>query len=112
MIERICTSHKCNNNFMAKPADVKRGWALYCSKSCKAIHQEFKRKKDSMNISNNAVITSNKKKKPIQKPLFSRKELTENLYRKQMYEWDNNDYEKALKFPSLQEATIFMIKSV
>lgn len=29
----------CGDPFMARPADVKRGWALFCSKSCKAIKQ-------------------------------------------------------------------------
>lgn len=109
MIERICASHKCNNEFMAKPADVKRGWALYCSKSCKAIHQEFKKRKDCMK---NPTVKSVPVKRKKTNNLFSRKELTETLYRKQMYEWDNNDYELALKMPSLQEASIFMIKSV
>lgn len=30
----------CNQSFKAKPADIKRGWARFCSKSCKAKHQE------------------------------------------------------------------------
>lgn len=30
----------CGNNFIARTADRKRGWARYCSKSCKAIRQE------------------------------------------------------------------------
>ena len=33
MIERTC---KCGQKFMAKEADVKRGWAKSCSKSCAA----------------------------------------------------------------------------
>lgn len=112
-IERVCQNNSCDKHFFAKQADVNRGWALYCSKSCKAIHQEFKRKKDCMNAPNNPInIDSKKKRKNIRASLFSRKELTENLYRKQLYEWNNDDYEKALKLPSLQEATIFMIKSV
>ena len=112
-IERICQNVYCNKHFFAKQADVNRGWALYCSKSCKAVHQELKRKKDRMNVSNNPInISSKKKKKNIHAHLFSRKELTEHLYRKQLYEWNNDDYEKALKLPSLQEATNFMIKSV
>lgn len=90
-IERICQNDLCEKHFFAKQSDVKRGWALYCSKSCKAIQQM---------------------KKDTKVNLFSRKEFTENLYRKQLYEWDNDDYEKALKLPSLQEATNFMIKSV
>ena len=34
MIERSCKS--CKKIFMAKSADVKRGWAKCCSKSCAA----------------------------------------------------------------------------
>lgn len=30
----------CKDPFMARSADVKRGWAKFCSKSCKAKHQE------------------------------------------------------------------------
>ena len=90
-IERVCQNNLCDKRFFAKQADVNRGWALYCSKSCKAIQQV---------------------KRDTKVQLFSRKELTENLYRKQLYEWNNEDYEKALKLPSLKEATNFMIKSV
>ena len=32
----------CGNPFPAREADRKRGWARYCSKSCKAIKQEQK----------------------------------------------------------------------
>ena len=31
---------KCNGLFTARTADRKRGWALFCSKSCKASEQE------------------------------------------------------------------------
>lgn len=30
----------CKKQFEARPADRKRGWARFCSKSCKAKHQE------------------------------------------------------------------------
>jgi hypothetical protein len=33
---------KCGNPFTARTADRKRGWARYCSKSCKAVKQEAK----------------------------------------------------------------------
>jgi hypothetical protein len=36
MIGRICKHKACGAAFEARVADVKRGWALYCSKSCKA----------------------------------------------------------------------------
>lgn len=38
MTERTCKW--CNGKFMARTADVNRGWALFCSKSCKASKQE------------------------------------------------------------------------
>lgn len=34
----ICLN--CKDRFTARTADRKRGWARYCSKSCKAKHQE------------------------------------------------------------------------
>lgn len=37
-VERKCQC--CKVKFMAKSADVKRGWAKFCSKSCKAKKQE------------------------------------------------------------------------
>lgn len=30
----------CKNEFSARVADRKRGWARFCSKSCKALKQE------------------------------------------------------------------------
>ena len=38
MVERKCAW--CKGPFMARAADVKRGWAKFCSKSCKASKQE------------------------------------------------------------------------
>ena len=38
-VDRICQERKCHRKFTAKVADVKRGWAKFCSKSCKAISQ-------------------------------------------------------------------------
>lgn len=37
-MERVCKY--CGDKFQAKPADVKRGWGLFCNKSCKAKEQE------------------------------------------------------------------------
>lgn len=36
MIERTCRNKKCGAKFVARTADVKRGWGMFCSKSCKA----------------------------------------------------------------------------
>lgn len=38
MVDRKC--QWCKKPFQARSADVKRGWGLFCSKSCKAIKQE------------------------------------------------------------------------
>jgi hypothetical protein len=38
MVDRKCAW--CRKPFQAREADVKRGWGLYCSKSCKAKKQE------------------------------------------------------------------------
>lgn len=38
MVEVSCKC--CNQKFMARVADRKRGWGKYCSKSCKAIQQD------------------------------------------------------------------------
>lgn len=38
MTQRRCEN--CGGTFEARTADVKRGWARFCSKSCKAIKQE------------------------------------------------------------------------
>lgn len=37
MVERKCA--RCGNAFKARKADVDRGWARFCSKSCKAKKQ-------------------------------------------------------------------------
>ena len=34
-----CICKECNGKFIARVADRKRGWAKFCSKSCKAIKQ-------------------------------------------------------------------------
>lgn len=36
-VNRRC---RCGSEFEARVADVKRGWAKFCSKSCKAKEQE------------------------------------------------------------------------
>lgn len=36
--DRTCKN--CGAPFVARVADVKRGWAKFCSKSCKAVKQE------------------------------------------------------------------------
>lgn len=38
----------CGRAFLARVADRKRGWARFCSKSCKAIHQKSKKRHDGI----------------------------------------------------------------
>lgn len=38
----ICKNKSCKAEFTARVADRKRGWARFCSKSCKATVQERK----------------------------------------------------------------------
>lgn len=38
MITRKCVC--CGTTFQAREAGVKRGWAKFCSKRCKAVRQE------------------------------------------------------------------------
>lgn len=40
VIERNCPC--CKVQFEARISDVKRGWGVYCSKSCKAVMQTRK----------------------------------------------------------------------
>lgn len=35
-----CANKSCRAEFQARAADRVRGWGKFCSKSCKAIHQE------------------------------------------------------------------------
>jgi len=40
MVKVICANRRCEKEFDARPADIKRGWGKFCSKSCKAVKQE------------------------------------------------------------------------
>ena len=39
-MKKTYTCACCGGPFLAREADRKRGWARFCSKSCKAIKQE------------------------------------------------------------------------
>lgn len=45
-IERKCAC--CGEAFIARVADVNRGWARFCSKSCKATIQSWNQYNDRM----------------------------------------------------------------
>ena len=36
----LCANRSCPIKFLARVADVNRGWGRFCSKSCKASEQE------------------------------------------------------------------------
>lgn len=39
-VQRTCQNKRCRQIFTARQADVDRGWAKFCCKSCKAVVQE------------------------------------------------------------------------
>ena len=54
---------QCKSEFTARTADVKRGWGKFCSKSCKATHQEkrtgqYSTYKHKSDLSDGCVIPS------------------------------------------------------
>jgi len=42
-VDRTCENNRCGQIFQAKTADVRRGWARFCSRSCKATVQSYGR---------------------------------------------------------------------
>jgi len=40
MTKQVYKCRSCGEDFLARVADRKRGWATFCSKSCKAVEQE------------------------------------------------------------------------
>lgn len=39
-VERTCANKRCSVKFLARKADIARGWGKFCSKTCKAVVQE------------------------------------------------------------------------
>lgn len=58
----IVNCKNCKKEFNARQADLNRGWAKFCSKSCKAIQQVKKHpqhyKKTNMTIEEEMYIAS------------------------------------------------------
>ena len=52
-IERVCANRRCRAKFQARSADVKRGWARFCSKSCKASEQESRTHQNANHLAAN-----------------------------------------------------------
>jgi len=62
----------CGNSFEARTADRARGWALYCTKSCKATAQSRERNGLSPRVAQVAVATNDpeiEKKGPPMEPI-------------------------------------------
>ncbi|BDR25639.1 hypothetical protein RVBP17_3160 [Pseudomonas phage sp. 30-3] len=57
-----CNNIECNNVFEVRIADVKRGWGLYCSKSCKQTAQEQQRQMIKK-LSGEHLLPKNKRRK-------------------------------------------------
>ncbi len=53
-VERVCQNKSCGKRFQARSADVKRGWARFCSKRCKAVEQERRTHQFAQLVSNGA----------------------------------------------------------
>lgn len=101
LVTRNCKC--CNVQFKARQADVNRGWALFCNKSCKAKYQ-----------------VSNKRVKPLKKLVtvsyntvaleeFNRFDLQKKLLNHLIYEWDNNIFEQSLQQNNLVDAYRFVV---
>jgi hypothetical protein len=58
-VDRSC--EWCKKPFTARSADVKRGWARFCSKSCKAMKQE---KRTGQNATFQASVGEHNKNHP------------------------------------------------
>lgn len=73
MVSRTCEC--CRKEFSARQADVNRGWARFCSKSCKAISQENKTGQYKKLLKDN-----NRKKEKVRKSSLL-ETLNEKIYR-------------------------------
>ncbi len=90
----------CNATFKARAADVNRGWALFCSKSCKATDQERNKKLKTItsHVLDNIEFT------------YTRRDLIEKLNKNMVYEWDNSVFENSLQFTNLTKAYNYVLQ--
>lgn len=99
-VDRQCKC--CNSTFKARSADVNRGWALFCSKRCKAIEQERNKKKVKSSIVKKNLTVSQLLDNV--EFTYTRKDLIEKLNKNMVYEWDNAVFEESLQFNVLSKA--------
>lgn len=102
-VDRQCKC--CNSTFKARTADVNRGWALFCSKSCKAKDQE--RNKKLKTIKN---FTSTTCALYDIEFTYTRRDLIEKLNKNMVYEWDNAVFEESLQFTNLTKAYNYVLQ--
>lgn len=95
----------CNATFKARSADVNRGWALFCSKSCKATDQERNKKLKTIK---NVTITS--RVLDDIEFTYTRRDLIEKLNKNMVYEWDNSVFENSLQFTNLTKAYNYVLQ--
>ena len=90
----------CNATFKARSADVNRGWALFCSKSCKAKDQERNKKLKTIpsRVLDDIEFT------------YTRRDLIEKLNKNMVYEWDNSVFENSLQFTNLTKAYNYVLQ--
>lgn len=90
----------CNATFKARSADVNRGWALFCSKSCKAKDQERNKKLKTITsrVLDDIEFT------------YTRRDLIEKLNKNMVYEWDNSVFENSLQFTNLTKAYNYVLQ--
>lgn len=102
-IDRQCKC--CNSTFKARSADVNRGWAMFCSKSCKAIDQERNKKLKTIKkyTSTNCALVDIEF-------TYTRRDLIEKLNKNMVYEWDNTVFENSLQFNTLSKAYNYVLQ--
>lgn len=90
----------CNATFKARAADVNRGWALFCSKSCKATDQGRNKKLKTITsrVLDDIEFT------------YTRRDLIEKLNKNMVYEWDNSVFENSLQFTNLTKAYNYVLQ--
>lgn len=114
-IARKC--NHCRANIFPRLADVRRGWGLYCSKSCKALAANPNKRSDANkrntkleNLTSNMTCQSDLEFNINSKHIgYTRQDLLKLLDRKMVYEWDNKIFEDALLMHNLQNAYDYVV---
>lgn len=97
----------CNSSFKARSADVNRGWAIFCSKSCKATDQ-VQNKKKVKTVKNSTITTRVLEDIEF---TYTRRDLIEKLNKNMVYEWDNSVFENSLHLTNLTKAYNYVLQN-